>query len=549
MEDTKDPMELQRLKDMQRSHIVFIKRERSAYAANKIKAEAEPLKYLSIIIDGADQSDHDIPHWAAKSHISDAAWKIKLHLLGVLIHGVGSFAYTCPSHVKQGNNVTIQALWDSIVHVKNTTGRLAPTLLLQLDNTTKQNKGNGLFGFLAWLESAGIFRDIEVAFLPVGHTHSDIDQFFSRIAVYLRTHDCLCREEFAECIRRSFNLFKGHGARPIVRHWESVANISQWLQGKHTKFVNITEFYHFRFTVAEVNEGSHKSVRCQARRYPGDSAQIAWQGLNANEFFLDVFPVHMPPPNMAAEWDSIPAAQCTTVNEGKDKGDKLFDDARVAKMRKDLHGLAAWSKKFATTTNAFIDCMKILDLLALPMHKSLPFHWKKEDLALLMNSVADPVNAALLAAGANAVHSESRRIALTLTLPIAGFYNIIRPQENYAYPDIVELFWIAMITQYPKTRGGDGADKDDVGYLWKKLEPHPSKTKDWPQTDPYKLRYCIKTDSTAEFAKYPCQSLQDLIIIDHKQREQFYYISRKKGSMALTRKLKSYVDQWAEPVV
>ena len=180
MEDTKDPMELQRLKDMQRSHIVFIKRERSAYAANKIKAEAEPLKYLSIIIDGADQSDHDIPHWAAKSHISDAAWKIKLHLLGVLIHGVGSFAYTCPSHVKQGNNVTIQALWDSIVHVKKTTGRLAPILLLQLDNTTKQNKGNGLFGFLAWLESAGIFRDIEVAFLPVGHTHSDIDQFFSR---------------------------------------------------------------------------------------------------------------------------------------------------------------------------------------------------------------------------------------------------------------------------------------------------------------------------------------------------------------------------------
>ena len=54
---------------------------------------------------------------------------------------------------------------------------------------------------------------------------------------------------------------------------------------------------------------------------------------------------------------------------------------------------------------------------------------------------------------------------------------------------------------------------------------------------------------TTPLAKYPCQSLQDLITIDHKQMEQFYYISRKKGSMALTRKLKSYVDQWAEPVV
>jgi hypothetical protein len=41
---------------------------------------------LSLIIDGADQSKHGIPHSCGKSHASDAAWKLKLHLMGVIAH-------------------------------------------------------------------------------------------------------------------------------------------------------------------------------------------------------------------------------------------------------------------------------------------------------------------------------------------------------------------------------------------------------------------------------------------------------------------------------
>ena len=43
-----------------------------------------------------------------------------------------------------------------------------------------------MFGYLDLLVEYGAFKDVEVSFLPVGHTHEDIDQFFSRISVWLR---------------------------------------------------------------------------------------------------------------------------------------------------------------------------------------------------------------------------------------------------------------------------------------------------------------------------------------------------------------------------
>ena len=42
--------------------------------------------------------------------------------MGVLVHGRGSFAYTCPAHLAQGHNVTIQALVDTLVALKKKPG-------------------------------------------------------------------------------------------------------------------------------------------------------------------------------------------------------------------------------------------------------------------------------------------------------------------------------------------------------------------------------------------------------------------------------------------
>jgi len=179
---TKDREEQRSILTRLTGHLLFVRRERTAYALKRELAMSAPYRYMSIIIDGADQSAHDIPHSASRSHVSQACWKLKLHLMGVLVHGVGTFAYTCPAHLAQGHNVTIQALFDTLVLLKKKRNGapFPPVLYLQLDNTTKQCKGKYLSAFVAMLVHFDVFKKVVVGFLPVGHTHEDIDQFFSR---------------------------------------------------------------------------------------------------------------------------------------------------------------------------------------------------------------------------------------------------------------------------------------------------------------------------------------------------------------------------------
>ena len=53
-------------------------------------------------------------------------------------------------------------------------------------HTNRENKNRYVLAFLKSLVDCGLFEHIYLNFLPVGHTHCDIDQLFSRIAVWMR---------------------------------------------------------------------------------------------------------------------------------------------------------------------------------------------------------------------------------------------------------------------------------------------------------------------------------------------------------------------------
>src|SRR4051812_21052559 len=48
---------------------------------------------------------------------------------------------------------------------------LPPRLYLQLDNTARENRNRFVFAYLNMLIRRGVFKEIHVSFLPVGHTH------------------------------------------------------------------------------------------------------------------------------------------------------------------------------------------------------------------------------------------------------------------------------------------------------------------------------------------------------------------------------------------
>ena len=156
-----------------RAHICDVRRERNSYYRRKRLAVNNPEEYLSIIIDGADQSDYDLPYKCTTSKTQSG--RVPVKLMGAIVHGRGTYAFTYLKNCKGGTNATIETLHRVLLDIRNKEGRLPPKLYLQLDNTTRQCKSRFMIGFLAWLVQNNVFDKVVVSFLPVGHTHEDID--------------------------------------------------------------------------------------------------------------------------------------------------------------------------------------------------------------------------------------------------------------------------------------------------------------------------------------------------------------------------------------
>jgi hypothetical protein len=66
-------------------------------------------------------------------------------------------------------------------------GRPLPKrLYLQLDNSAKDNKNRFVMAFCLLLTARGIFKEVTVRFLVVGHTYEDIDAYFSYLSKLLK---------------------------------------------------------------------------------------------------------------------------------------------------------------------------------------------------------------------------------------------------------------------------------------------------------------------------------------------------------------------------
>ncbi|KAL3694844.1 hypothetical protein R1sor_008495 [Riccia sorocarpa] len=65
----------------------------------------------------------------------------------------------------------------------STTRMLPPNLYIQLDNSGKDNKNWPMMAFCSELVARGCCKTVTMSFLMVGHTHEDVDAFFSKVNV------------------------------------------------------------------------------------------------------------------------------------------------------------------------------------------------------------------------------------------------------------------------------------------------------------------------------------------------------------------------------
>ena len=275
------------IKAKERTHAVFVRREREAYYDRRRLAYTQPDKYLSMIVDGADQSAYGLPHfWIIDKSVTEL-YRLRNHLMGVIVHGQGLFGFSFLDNFKHGANITCEAIHRVLVKEFERRGRIPmPRIFfLQLDNTTKQCKSQYIIAYLGLLVGWDVFEEVILSYLPVGHTHEDIDQLFSRIATYLRRHDARARKEFHEAFCQACRSKTwGNGPEAVPSISESIdycANFSHLVvqegfcvkdatNEKKNKRDGLTKFHQIK-----IFKNAAGTVQMLVKKWCGESEEVS----------------------------------------------------------------------------------------------------------------------------------------------------------------------------------------------------------------------------------------------------------------------------------
>jgi len=169
--------ELSRISTQYEEHLKLVSRERGFYEDKKMAAKHQPTQYLSIVIDGMTTSH--IPCVRPNTKHTQNVSLLKLNVVGLIDHGnFQRKIFYHLSHWKHDFNIVATILEEHFDSIRRTQGSLPPVLFLQVDNCFRENKNKYMFGFFASLVMKGYFKVVYIYFLPVGHTHIDVDQMF-----------------------------------------------------------------------------------------------------------------------------------------------------------------------------------------------------------------------------------------------------------------------------------------------------------------------------------------------------------------------------------
>ena len=218
--------------------------ERRKYYKHVEKARRNPEQYMSVIIDGMDQSKTFVPHFVRVSKLVSSIWKLRTHVTGAIVHGQGTYAFFDNFEWPHSSNLTINVLLSVLQIHKDS---LPPVLYLQLDNCGWENKNRFIFGFLCYLVELGVFKKVKVSFLMVGHTHEDIDQLFSRFSTWLLKHSALTSSKLVAGFEKCFT------PTPQGILLDKMFDVSQWIS-PHLESISMHSKPHV-FKITRNSEG------------------------------------------------------------------------------------------------------------------------------------------------------------------------------------------------------------------------------------------------------------------------------------------------------
>ena len=231
--------DVERIKLERKKHWKFVEIERNLYEMKKVQARDFPERYMSVVIDGADSSVYQVPHFQQKTKKNNIF--PRLHAIGVRVAGVSKHLYLCFKNKAHDSNLTIECLQRTFLKFSRERNGFPRNLFVQMDNCWRENKNQFVMAYFSLLIWRKLFDEIEISFLPVGHTHVDIDQMFGTIKTTLK-------QNHAKTIVDLQNLIKRSCATETIdcELIESIANISGLFKDKLYSFHGISQFRYFK---------------------------------------------------------------------------------------------------------------------------------------------------------------------------------------------------------------------------------------------------------------------------------------------------------------
>ena len=154
---TRIPEELKAIKKRQHKHLGQLMKERRKYWSRRSKARTQPKQYMSMIIDGMDQSKTLLPRFVLESSPMQRSLRLKAHLIGVMVHGRGNYVYVSNDRIHCDPNLTIHCILRTLQQLPPP---LPKTLYHQADNAFRENKNKYVCAFLGMLTEAGLFNKV-----------------------------------------------------------------------------------------------------------------------------------------------------------------------------------------------------------------------------------------------------------------------------------------------------------------------------------------------------------------------------------------------------
>ena len=159
---------------------------------------------MSIIMDATKCC---IPHAAGKTKAWDNAKKIGSQFGGFILHGIGTRVFVFDDELGKDANLWTTMLLRVLVDEKErreaARQKWPKVLYLQMDNGS-DNKNKEIFSFGELLVRLGIFVKVKYGFLPVGHTHEDIDACFGAGSHMLHRQHAVTIKEVETLFKRGW---------------------------------------------------------------------------------------------------------------------------------------------------------------------------------------------------------------------------------------------------------------------------------------------------------------------------------------------------------